>query len=150
MTPFRCVRNGGLTLGSRTTVNAARMLLVLLLLAIELPAGAAEPRKPCSGSAFLASNYYWAGIPVMRNASQSAGDQLRCLYVVPVSVELAEEWHRKKLGEEGWQQLTRASIDRGVELEFRKAHQVIRIAITDLQLGTAVLLKRPVFTTAQR
>ncbi len=133
-----------------TTVRIARYLLVSMFVAAAAPVLAAEPAKHCSGSAFLASNYYWAGIPVMRNASQSAGDQLRCLYVVPVSVELAEEWHRKKLGEEGWQQLTRASIDRGVELEFRKSHQVIRVAITDLQLGTAVLLKRPVFIMAQR
>lgn len=135
---------------ARTTVNVMRSLLVVVLLAVGGVVLAAEPRPSCSGSAFLASNYHWAGIPVMRNASQSAGDQLRCLYVVPVSVDLAEEWHRKKLGEEGWQQATRASIDRGVELEFRKAHQVIRVTITDLQLGTAVLLKRPVFIMAQR
>jgi hypothetical protein len=137
----------------RTMLNDPRILLAVLCLACQLPALAAEPRQarePCSGSAFLATNYTWAGIPVMRNASQSAGDESRCLYVVPVSVELAESWHLKRLGEEGWEQLSREPIEKGVELEFRKTHQVIRVAITDLQLGTAVLLRRPVFITAQR
>jgi hypothetical protein len=131
-------------------VDVLRIFLAVALLAAgDLTLGA-EARKPCSGSAFLASNYYWAGIPVMRNASQSAGDELRCLYVVPVSVDMAEQWHRKKLTEEGWLATKREPTERGVELEFRNADRVIRVAISDLQLGTAVLLKRPVFITARR
>ncbi len=126
-----------------------RDLLVPLLLLLAATANAAEPKKPCSGSAFLATNYSWLGIPVMRNASQSAGDPLRCLYVVPVSVTLAEEWHRKKLAEEGWTPRARESTERGVELEFRKADQLLQVAITDLQIGTAVLLKRPILVTAR-
>lgn len=130
--------------------SVMRHLLAPLLVFLAVSAHAAEPKKACSGSAFLATNYSWSGLPVMRNASQSAGDQQRCLYVVPVSVALAEEWHRKKLAEGGWTPLGREPFDRGVELEFRKADQVVRVVITDLQLGTAVLLKRPVLMTARR
>lgn len=133
----------------RANSDVMRDLLILLLLLLASAANAAEPKQPCSGSAFLATNYSWWGMPVMRNASQSAGDSLRCLYVVPVSVTLAEEWHRKRFAEEGWTPLERMATERGVELQFRKADQLLQVAITDLQIGTAVLLKRPMLATAR-
>lgn len=133
----------------RTSCNAMRDLLIPLLLLLAASTHAAEPRQPCSGSAFLATNYSWLGIPVMRNASQSAGDSLRCLYVVPVSGALAEDWHRKRFTEEGWTPLARTPTERGVELEFQKADQLLQVAITELQVGTAVLLKRPILAGAR-
>lgn len=133
----------------RTNCKVMRDLLILLLLLLGASAHAAEPKQPCSGSAFLATNYSWLGIPVMRNASQSAGDSLRCLYVVPVSAALAEEWHRKRFTEEGWTPRARTPTERGVDLEFQKADQLLQVAITELQVGTAVLLKRPILAGAR-
>ena len=96
----------------------------------------------------MSSDYNWLGIPVMHNASQPAGDDVRCLYVVPVSVALVEQWHLKKLGEEGWQAIGREPTERGVELEFQNVDRVVRIVINDIQFATAVLVKRPVMTVA--
>jgi hypothetical protein len=109
---------------------------------------AAESRQACSGSGFLASDYYWFGVPVMHNASQPAGDDARCLYVVPVSIALAVQWHQKKLAAEGWQAIGSKPVERGVELEFQKTERVVRIVINDIQFATAVLVKRPVMTVA--
>lgn len=111
---------------------------------------AAQARDPCSGSAFLASNYQWFGIPVMRNARQPAGDEERCLYVVPVSVALTEEWHLKRLAEQGWQSTKREAAGRDVALEFRNLDRILRIVISDIDFATAVLIKRPTLAPPNR
>jgi hypothetical protein len=128
--------------------NPVKYVLALILLIMGMPALGAEARPACSGSAFLSSDYYWLGVPVMHNASQPVGDDKRCAYVVPVSVELAEQWHEKKLPEEGWQRTNREPTDRGVALEFRDAHRIVQIVITDIQFATVIVVKRPVFIVA--
>jgi hypothetical protein len=42
----------------------------------------------------------------------------------------------------------RTPTERGVELQFRKADQLLRVGISELQVGTAVLLKRPILASA--
>lgn len=125
-------------------------LLAAMLIFACAQSFAAEARDPCSGSAFLASNYQWFGIPVMRNASQPAGDEERCLYVVPVSVALTEEWHLKRLAEQGWKSTKRDAVGRDVELEFRNLNRIVRIVISDIDFATAVLIKRPTFARPDR
>lgn len=129
-------------------MNSLRYILAPIMLALSPPVFAADAPQACSGSGFLSSDYSWLGIPVMHNASQPAGDDVRCLYVVPVNVALVEQWHLKKLGEEGWQAISREPTDRGVELEFQNVDRVVRIVINDIQFATAVLVKRPVMTVA--
>lgn len=124
-----------------------RSLVAIMLLIAWLPAVGAEAPSACSGSAFLRSNYVWFGIPVMRNARQSAGDDERCLYVVPVSVEVAEEWHSKRLTEAGWSATKRDPTERGVTLEFRSPARVVRVEIRNIEFGTAILLRRPVIAS---
>lgn len=120
------------------------LIAALLMFACAPSFGAeSQARDPCSGSAFLASNYHWFGVPVMRNAAQPAGDQARCLYVVPVSVALTEEWHLKKFAEEGWESTKRTRAESEVELEFRNLDRIVRVVISDLDFATAVLVKRP-------
>ena len=130
-------------------MRAVRPVFAILLLAAWMPASGAESRQACSGSGFLASDYSWFGIPVMHNARQSVGDDERCLYVVPVSVAVAEEWHGKKLAEEGWLSTRREPTERGVSLEFRDSNRLLRIDISDIQFATAILLRRPVFVPAE-
>lgn len=129
-------------------MNAVRAI-ALMWLATWMPALGAEVSSACSGSAFLRSSYVWFGIPVMHNARQSAGDDERCLYVVPVSVEVAEEWHGKRLAEEGWLATKREPTERGVMLEFQSPARVVRIEINDIEFGTAVLLRRPVIMSVR-
>jgi hypothetical protein len=134
--------------GAGSRVNPLRSILASIMLALSASVLAAEAPQACSGSGFLSSDYSWLGIPVMHNASQPAGDDVRCLYVVPVSVALVEQWHLKKLAEEGWQAIRRESTERGVELDFQRIDRVVRIVIDDIQFATAVLVKRPVMTVA--
>jgi hypothetical protein len=63
-------------------------------------------------------------------------------------VALVEQWHLKKLAEEGWQAIRRESTERGVELDFQNVDRVVRIVIDDIEFATAVLVKRPVMTVA--
>lgn len=135
-------------IGAGPRVNAARYIVAPIMLALSASVFAADAPQACSGSGFLSSDYNWFGIPVMHNASQPAGDDVRCLYVVPVSVALVEQWHLKKLAEDGWQAIRREPTERGVELDFQNVDRVVRVVINDIQFATAVLVKRPVVTVA--